>query len=258
MWGLLSDAGFSAGAGLAKGAGLGLLAAAALLFVWRKCGLLVRHSETRRVLVTLYHVYIPLVFAGVGAVWFTCADLQQRAATLFDSIRPQVTAASMQATEQMWTVVRDRTRDAGDNISVKDDVRPVVSEYVQQKFTEAMARRPEMPAPADGLVLRSGEGLCAAVIALFEARLTAGVAGRPTVTPALLREIWDREIMSGMRQGMFADFVALWVNNSLGMLETKARTTGLFLLLPVLVEIFFAMLYNRRRRRRGAVATATA
>lgn len=256
MEGLFSDAGFSVVLDLAKGAGLGLAAAALLLFIWSKCGLLVRHTETRRVLVTLYHVYIPLVFAGVGAVWFTCTNLQQRVATAFEALRPQVTAVSVQATEQIWTAVRDRAPEVGGEISVKDGVVAVVREYVHQKFTEGMAQRPEMPDLVSDFVSRTGEGLCAAVVALFEDRFTAGAAGQPTVTPAQLRAIWDRDIMPYMRQGMFTDFVALWLNKSLLMVETKAKTIGLFLLLPVLVETFFAMLYNRRLRRREAAVTA--
>lgn len=256
MWSLLWDLGGSDLASLAKGAALGLVAALLLVFICRKLGLFVRHSQARRMLVKLYHVYIPVVFAGVGAVWFICADLQRQAVFMYDSVRPQVTALSVQATENLWTAVRGIPPDADGNISIKDGVIGVVQKYVEQKFLETLEQRPGLPLLVRDAVLKPGDGLSAAVVNLFEERLVEGAAGQAAVNPATLRAIWDRNIMQGVRAGMVTDLIALWINRTFIAMETKARTIGLLLLLPVMVETNFALLANRRHRKRAAAAAA--
>lgn len=254
MWGMLSDMGISTVGSLAKGAGLGLLAGLLLVFLCRKAGLFARQSQIRRMLVGFYHVYIPVVFAGVGAVWFLCVDLQTQTVHMYDSIRPQVTALSVQATENIWTAVRGVPPDVDGDISIKGGVIVVVQKYVQQKFLETLGQRPELPGLVRDAVLWTGDGLSSAVVNLFEERLIEGAAGQVAVDPIMLRAIWDRNIMQGMREGMVTDLMALWLNRPFIMVETKARTIGLFLLLPVLVETTFAMLAARRHRKRAAVA----
>ena len=257
MWSLLSDMGVSVAGSLAKGAGLGLVAGLLLIFICRKLGLFVRQSQVRRALAGFYHVYIPLVFVGVGATWFLCIDLQTQTVHVYDSIRPQVTAISVQATESIWTAVRGVTPDVDGDISIKDGVFVVVQKYAQQKFLETMEQLPELPGLVRDAVLWTGDGLSAAVVNLFEERLIEGAAGQVAVDPIMLRAIWDRNIMQGMREGMVTDLMALWLNRPFIMVETKAGTIGLFLLLPVLVETFFAMLAARRYRKRAAVAAIT-
>ena len=114
-----------------------------------------------------------------------------------------------------------------------------------------------LPGLVRDAVLWTGDGLSTAVVNLFEERLIEGAAGQAAVDPIMLRAIWDRNIMQGMREGMVTELMALWLNRPFIMVETKARTIGLFLLLPVLVETNFALLAARRQRKRAALAAIT-
>ena len=114
-----------------------------------------------------------------------------------------------------------------------------------------------LPGLVRDAVLWTGDGLSTVVVNLFEERLIEGAAGQVAVGPIMLRAIWGRNIMQGMREGMVTELMALWLNRPFIMVETKARTIGLFLLLPVLVETNFALLAARRQRKRAALAAIT-
>lgn len=252
MWKeLLSDAGLSVFGSLAKGGGLGLAVAVLLLFICRRSGLFARRGRVRRVVAVLYYLYIPVVFAGVGAAWFVCAELQNRTVVMLDAIRPEVAELSVQAAEEMWIAVRGEAP-TGD-ISIKEVVVVVVRDYVEQRFLGTVLQRPELPELFRDLVRWGGDGLAASVVGFFEDSLIKGAAGQLSMDPDMLRLVWDRDIMRSLREGVVVDLVALWINKPFSMAESQIRLAGIVLVLPVVLETAAAV-FSARRRRQEAIS----
>ncbi len=255
MFEQLSDMGFFTLGAVVKGAFFGLLAAGVVLFAARRLGLFVRHGRVRRFIVALYHLYIPIVFACVGAVWGGTSAAQEKTVAAFDSVRPDIAALSVQAAEGLWTAIMGQAPQG--DISIKEVVLVVTREYMEQRFFAPMLQNPAVPEPVRKLAGMAAGGMSQVTLQAVEGQLIESLAGKVSVSPEMLRTVWDKKILQAMRDGLVVDLIALHINTPFRQIESSAKIGGALLMLPVILEMAFAVFTARRRKVSQACAATT-
>jgi hypothetical protein len=246
MFNLMLDAGLLAAGATAKGALYGLLTATLVLFVARRFRLFVRHDPVRRIVAASYYLYVPLVFVCVGSMWTTVSTARKEIATQIESVRPEIANLTAQATEGLWSAVLHRAPQG--DISIRDVVLVVTRDYVEQRFFAPMLQDPRLPESLRAFAGTAAGGVSRATVAALEDRILDALAGQTSVSPALLRAVWETKILRAMHDGLVVDIVGPYIDRQFGRLETWTVLIGLLLILPVVLETTAAMLAVRRRR----------
>lgn len=106
------------GFSLIKGALIGFPTGLVLVILLGRFGLWRRKNRTHAILVKLYYLYIPLVFAAFFSGWFGISNIRDQADHTMAELRPTVTELSLSVADALLDDIQ-----AGRNvkeISVKD------------------------------------------------------------------------------------------------------------------------------------------
>lgn len=239
-------------AAFGKGALLGLGAAVLVLFVCKVSGLLKRQNKAHNLVVKLYYLYIPVVFAGFLGAWFAVADMRIQVSRGLDVARPIVTQASVEAANALMDELKKRYPEGA--VSLKEGLLPAVRVYLGEKFFHNVAGAPAIPPVLQPLMDTAASFLSGKVAEEIERRMLERAASAVNIDTKDLREFWAGDIITTMKKGLVMNLLEKHLFKPFEAMQGMVRNTGIFLLLPVALETAVSLWFARRRQAQEALA----
>lgn len=223
------------------------LAAVAFLIIMRVTGLLRRDTRWRRLLVGLYHLYIPVVFVVCGAAWSSVGSVESSVLGAIKDAKPAISSASAEYASSAWkTVAATFKKDPA--ISIKDMCLAVASDYANKLMEGFVPERagifvkPFVRPVVDSMK----DGVAHSIAQTVEDMALKKVSDATSVDQDRLRSFWKVDFTTALQGGLVSDVITHQAKNAMKSLYSKVKLMFALLMLPVILETAFA-LYRRRK-----------
>lgn len=224
-----------------------LLAGVALLIVMRLTGLLRRETRWRRLLVGLYHLYIPVVFVICGAAWSSVGSVESTVLGAIRDARPAISSASADYASSAWKTVAETFR-KDPSISIKEMCLAVAGDYADKLMAGFVPERagvfvrPFVQPVVDSMK----DGMASSLAQKVEEIALGKVSDATSVDRESLRSFWTADFKAALQDGIVGDILTHQAKNAMSPLYSKVKLMFVLLMLPVILETGLA-LYRRRK-----------
>ncbi len=231
---------------ICKGVGCGLLAGLLLLALGSRFGLLRRVGKIHNLAVKLYYFYLPVVCAGLGALWLSLGAVEKEMLAVSGQIRPAAVAFTTESAKNWLEAIQEKFPAGA--VSIKDLGRYAMSEQIEKRLSAALEERLTLPEFMSGIKDNISDLLADITLEAVEDRLLEKASDTTSMDVELLRAIWQTDIIGGMQNGLVMDIFDNYIRNTFTAFRGKALLLGVLLLAPVFLEWGLSVYFSRRRK----------